>query len=147
MAQQVKASACKDIGDTGSILWVGMVPLGEEWQPSPVGLPGEFHGQREPGWALVQNTKRPDTTEHCAEAPRGARLTHSAWNAFHSHSRTLRATTGFFLASQIKRPPRTHLSAACLAQLRGPSLLKHPVCITQTLVSAGADLFQPDPAA
>ena len=26
--------------------WVGKMPWGREWQPTPVSLPGEFHGQR-----------------------------------------------------------------------------------------------------
>ena len=30
----------------GSELWVGRLPWREKWQPTPVFLPGEFHGQR-----------------------------------------------------------------------------------------------------
>jgi len=26
--------------------WVGKIPRRREWQPTPVFLPGEFHGQR-----------------------------------------------------------------------------------------------------
>jgi len=26
--------------------WVGKIPWRREWQPTPVFLPGEFHGQR-----------------------------------------------------------------------------------------------------
>ena len=26
--------------------WVGKIPCRREWQPTPVFLPGEFHGQR-----------------------------------------------------------------------------------------------------
>ena len=26
--------------------WVGKIPWGRKWQPAPVFLPGEFHGQR-----------------------------------------------------------------------------------------------------
>ena len=26
--------------------WVGKIPWKREWQPTPVFLPGEFHGQR-----------------------------------------------------------------------------------------------------
>ena len=39
-----KESAC-DAGDLGSNPWLGRSP-GEGWQPTPVFLPGEFHGQR-----------------------------------------------------------------------------------------------------
>ena len=28
--------------------WVGKILLTREWQPTPVVLPGEFHGQRNP---------------------------------------------------------------------------------------------------
>ena len=33
-------------GDPGSILGVGKIPYKGEWLPTPVFLPGEFHGQR-----------------------------------------------------------------------------------------------------
>jgi len=26
--------------------WIGKIPLGREWQPTPVFLPGKSHGQR-----------------------------------------------------------------------------------------------------
>ena len=26
--------------------WIGKIPWGRKWQPTPVFLPGEFHGQR-----------------------------------------------------------------------------------------------------
>ena len=41
---EVKASAC-NVGDLGSIPGSGRSP-GEGWQPTPVFLPGEPHGQR-----------------------------------------------------------------------------------------------------
>ena len=42
---EVKASAC-NAGDLGSIPGPGRFPWRREWQPTPVFLPGEFHGQR-----------------------------------------------------------------------------------------------------
>ena len=41
--------------------WVGKMPWRREWQPTPVFLPGEFHGQR----SLIVHgvTKEPDMTE------------------------------------------------------------------------------------
>ena len=39
-----KESAC-NAGDPGSVPELGRSP-GEEWLPTPVYLPGEFHGQR-----------------------------------------------------------------------------------------------------
>ena len=38
-------SAC-NAGDSGSIPGSGRFPRRWEWQPTPVFLPGEFHGQR-----------------------------------------------------------------------------------------------------
>ena len=40
-----KDSAC-NAGDPGSIPGLGRFPWRREWQPTPVFLPGEFHGQR-----------------------------------------------------------------------------------------------------
>ena len=43
--------------------WVGKIPCRREWQPTPVFLPGEFHGQRSLAgysqWDLIES----DTTE------------------------------------------------------------------------------------
>ena len=44
-----KESACNTgaAGDTASIPgWVGKIPWRKTWQPPPVFLPGESHGQR-----------------------------------------------------------------------------------------------------
>ena len=40
-----KESAC-NARDPGFDPWVGKIPWRREWQPTPVFLPGEFHGQR-----------------------------------------------------------------------------------------------------
>ena len=40
-----KESVC-DVGDSGWIPMLGRFPWRREWQPTPVFLPGEFHGQR-----------------------------------------------------------------------------------------------------
>ena len=49
LAQMVKASVC-NAGDLGSIPgfvpWVGKIPWRRKWQPTPVFLPGQSHGQR-----------------------------------------------------------------------------------------------------
>ena len=39
-----KESAC-NVGDLGSIPWVGKIPWRQEWLPTPVFLPGESHEQ------------------------------------------------------------------------------------------------------
>jgi len=36
----------KHIRDLGVNPWVGMIPYRRAWQPTPVFLPGESHGQR-----------------------------------------------------------------------------------------------------
>ena len=36
----------RDVRDAGSIPRSGSSPGGRAWQPTPVFLPGEFHGQR-----------------------------------------------------------------------------------------------------
>ena len=40
-----KESAC-NAGDPGSIPGLGKIPWRRKWQPTPVFLLGEFHGQR-----------------------------------------------------------------------------------------------------
>ena len=37
---------CPQCWRTGFDLWVGKIPWGRAWQPTPVFLPGESHGQR-----------------------------------------------------------------------------------------------------
>ena len=45
VAQIGKESTC-NVGDLGSIPGLGRFPWRRAWQPTPVFLPGEFHGQR-----------------------------------------------------------------------------------------------------
>ena len=56
MAQRVK-NLCA-VGIPTFDPWVGKIPWRKEWQPTPVFLPGESHGQRSP-WGH----KESDTTE------------------------------------------------------------------------------------
>ena len=59
-----KDSAC-NAGDSGLTPWVGKISLGEgEWLPTPVCLPGEFHGQRKLVGHRPQGSKGLDTTEN-----------------------------------------------------------------------------------
>ena len=44
--------------------WVGKIPWSRKWQPTPVFLPGEFHGQRSPAGYSPRGHKELDTTEH-----------------------------------------------------------------------------------
>ena len=43
--------------------WVGKILWGRKWQPTPVFLPGKFHGQRV-SWAAVHGVAELDWTEH-----------------------------------------------------------------------------------
>ena len=55
-----KESAC-NAGDQGR--WVGKMPQRREWQPTPVFLPEEFHGQRSLVKYSPWGCKELDTTE------------------------------------------------------------------------------------
>ena len=44
--------------------WVGKIPWGWKWQPTPVFLPGESHGQRSLLGYSQQGREESDTTEH-----------------------------------------------------------------------------------
>ena len=37
------------LSDVGLITWVRKTPWSSKWQPTPVFLPGESHGQEDPG--------------------------------------------------------------------------------------------------
>ena len=52
-------------GDTGSILGSGRTPWRRKWKPTPVLLPGKFHGQRSLEGHSPWGHKVLDTTE-CA---------------------------------------------------------------------------------
>ena len=43
--------------------WVGKNPWGREWQPTPVSLPREFHGQRSLAGYSPWDCKESDTAE------------------------------------------------------------------------------------
>jgi len=54
-----KESAC-NAGDPGSISELGRPPWRREWLPTPVFLPGKFHGQRSL-WARVHGVRKSHT--------------------------------------------------------------------------------------
>ena len=57
-----KESAC-NAGDLGSIPGLGRSSWRREWQPTPVFLPGEFHGQRSLMGYSPWGCKESDMTE------------------------------------------------------------------------------------
>ena len=58
----VKASA-RNAGDLGSIPGSGKIPWRRKWQPTPVFLPGESHGQRSLLGCSPRGRKESDATE------------------------------------------------------------------------------------
>ena len=50
-------------GDTRD-LWVRKIPWSRKWQPTPVSLPGKFHGQRRLAGYSPWGCKESDMTEH-----------------------------------------------------------------------------------
>ena len=52
-----------DVSDVGSIPGLGRAPGKWAWQPTPVFLPGEFHGQRSPEGSSPQGGTESDRTE------------------------------------------------------------------------------------
>ena len=61
-SSEVKASAC-NVGDLGSIPGLGRFHWRRKWQPTPVFLPGESHGQRSLVGYSPRGCKESDTTE------------------------------------------------------------------------------------
>ena len=46
--------------------WVGKIPWRRKWQPTPVFMPGKFHGWRNLADYSPQGCKEWDMTEHAA---------------------------------------------------------------------------------
>ena len=61
MAQMVKNLPA--MWETGFDPWVGKIPWRRKWQPTPVLLPGESHGQRRLMGYSPYGCKEVDTTE------------------------------------------------------------------------------------
>ena len=57
-------SACNADRRPGFDPWGGKIPWRREWQPTPVFLPGEFHGQRSLADYSPQGHKELDMTEY-----------------------------------------------------------------------------------
>ena len=76
MAQQVKNSSAMQ--ETQEVWvpspWVRKIPWRRKWQPTPVFLPGEFHGQRSLAGYSPWGHKESDTTEWLRLSPSLPRL-------------------------------------------------------------------------
>ena len=51
--------------------WIGKIPWSRKWQPAPVFLPGEFHGQRSLVGCSPWGHRESDTAEHTITAEEG----------------------------------------------------------------------------
>ena len=65
-----------------SLPWVGKIPWKRAWQPTPVSLPGESHGQRSLAGCSPWGQKESDTIEATQQARRRYRLQENDY-AFH----------------------------------------------------------------
>ena len=63
MASLVAHCVCLQCTRPGFDPWVGKIPWRRKWQPIPVFLPGESHGQRSLAGYSPQGLKESDTTE------------------------------------------------------------------------------------
>ena len=57
--------------------WIGTIPWSRKWQPTPVFLPGEFHGQRSLVGCSPWGRRESDTAEHTITAGRRGGTWHS----------------------------------------------------------------------
>ena len=74
------------VRETGFNPWVRKIPWRREWQPTPLFLPREFHGQRSLVSYSPWGHKESDTTEQ---------LTHTCAHT-HTHTHTYTHTLNFF---------------------------------------------------
>ena len=58
-----------EMRETRVLSSIGKIPWRREWQPTPVFLPGEFHGQRSLLGYSPLGRKESDMTEHSTMAP------------------------------------------------------------------------------
>ena len=59
---------CRKCRRRGFDSWAGKIPWRRKWQPTPVFLPGGYHGQRNPVGYTVHEIVESDTTEHTCTA-------------------------------------------------------------------------------
>ena len=64
LKKEKSACQCRRQKRLGFNLWVGKIPWSRKWQPTPVSLPGESHGQRSLAGYSPWGHKESDVTEH-----------------------------------------------------------------------------------
>ena len=65
---------CRRPKRSGFDPWVGKIPWSRKWQPTPLFLPGTFHGQRSLAGCSVWGHRESDMTEHICCCCSGAQL-------------------------------------------------------------------------
>ena len=92
MAQTVKNPPA--VRETGSILGSGRFPWRRAWQPTPVFLPGESHGQRSLAGYSPRRRKESDTTEQWSTSTGSVQsfCPSDSWWEFCSQNNTLMKT-------------------------------------------------------
>ena len=109
---------CLQCGRPGFYPRVRKIPWGREWQPTPVFLPGEFHGQKLQSMGLQKVRHNWATNMHILWSPRAvSRFLGSHWGRLRQPSRfTQRAPPLSF----IRFPHRTFF----FKKVRGSNILK-----------------------
>ena len=109
--------------------WVGKIPWRRKWQPTPVFLPGESHGQRSLVGYSPPGHKESDTTEHSCRTAKPVR--HSCWARALQLLKPMRSRAP---ASQQEKPPQWE---ACMLQLES-----RPPTATRENTRSNKDLAQ-----
>ena len=73
------ACHCRRCRRRGFDPWVGKIPWRRAWQPTPVFLPGESHGQRSLVGCSPWGHKESDTTEQLSTHTQGCRKLRVGW--------------------------------------------------------------------
>ena len=90
--------------------WVGKIPWRRAWQPTPVFLPGEFHGQRSLAGYSSWNHKESEMTERLSTAHCGKWCFLKIVCNFKARSRSVLVVS--FLCSSTGLLNRMHFSRA-----------------------------------
>ena len=69
----------KNLPANAEMRWVWNIPWRSKWQPTPVFLPGEFHGQKSMAGYSPQGHKELDTTKHILEKAMAPHSSTLAW--------------------------------------------------------------------
>ena len=128
-------SAC-NAGDPGFNPWVGKIPWRRAWQPTPVFLPGESHGQRSLVGYGSWGCKESDTTERLTR-------THTHTHPYLRFHLSVRSCICFSLFGLLHFLPSSLVAATLMqmASLRPFSWLRSTPLSAWTTTSLSVLLF------